>query len=700
MKTIFKSLLYFSFAGLLLTGCAKNDDFSVPNVDYNCEEPNLHVNKTIGELQGIVTETLTDYTEDDVVSGYVISSDRGGNFYREIYIVDEANTFSALVRADIKGSYARYPLGSKIYIKLQGTKIQRNNGMFVIGDKDTRPGKDRYISYMGDPAYKKHVIKGCARITDEDLAKKYTTTVTLKEATETDKYLGKLITITDVQFKEQFRGKTFYDPTNITNSATENEIESKDPVSAKVIFRAVEQSSAFANEKVPNGSGTMTGVMTKFQSTYQFIPRFWEDLKLDQPVFGDSETPVEPGTVEPGKFLAFPGADFENWDTFLSTLEAYNNVKIKDYATQAVGQGWDNKNGLSLKGSPKGNDYVFTTEKVINVPTGATKLSFLVKGTSGKSLVPLIYKADGKSYYSYNVGDLSTNKTVTADAKPQDNDPNSTTPSYGGKIDTKGQWVKVTLDLTTAKDGYNTTGLGKFFALKVGKDVDYDLVIDEIRFEDGTPNDGGTDPGTDPEPTEGGIDAKDPNFAANFNNWDVFLKTLNKYGLLKDITSKSNEGKTGAALQIKGKHTKNDYVFTTENQTVKTGATKIVMYVKGTAKKSLSFNVFKGQVDDKGNNLYDAFNIRTDEEINGKKVVNLTEDIIIKKTARMQSGANSGNGNNDYTNTTIDTNGKWIKITLDISDVDYNKSGKGSSFALKIGSAADYDLLIDSISFE
>lgn len=611
MKTIFKSLLYFSFAGLLLTGCAKNDDFSVPNVDYNCEEPNLHVNKTIGELQGIVTETLTDYTEDDVVSGYVISSDRGGNFFREIYIVDEANTFSALVRADIKGSYARYPLGSKIYIKLQGTKIQRNNGMFVIGDKDNRPGKDRYISYMGDPAYKKHIIKGCARITDEDLAKKYTTTVTLKEATETDKYLGKLITITDVQFKEQFRGKTFYDATNITNSATENEIESKDPVSAKVIFRTVEQSTAFAHEKVPNGSGTMTGVMTKFQSTYQFIPRFLDDLKLDQPVFGDSETPVEPGIVEPGKYLAFPGADFENWDTFLSTLEAYNNVKIKDYATQAVGQGWDNKNGLSLKGSPKGNDYVFTTEKVINVPTGATKLSFLVKGTSGKSLVPLIYKADGKSYYSYNVGDLSTNKTVTADAKPQDNDPNSTTPSYGGKIDTKGQWVKVTLDLTTAKDGYNTTGLGKFFALKVGKDVDYDLVIDEIRFEDGTPNDGETpvdptdptDPGSDlPEAKQLNEDfetseaiggAKEGSWA----NKEIILSTGKWSFFDAGIYGEENDLKNGTkAIRLRGTKNQEGYV---QSDFVVTGLQKVALTFGGTnfseggdAEKEISVEVY------------------------------------------------------------------------------------------------------------
>ncbi|MDR2221334.1 MAG: endonuclease [Flavobacteriaceae bacterium] len=228
--------------------------------------------------------------------------------------------------------------------------------------------------------------------------------------------------------------------------------------------------------------------------------------------------PTNPGEVKPGKTLAFPGADFENWDTFLGTLQDYQGTKIKDYATQAIGQGWENKNGLKLVGTPTGNDYVFTVENVKNIPVGAAQLSFLVKGTADKTLVPLIYKGDGKSYYAYNVGDLSTSKTIVADTKPQTSDANSTTPNYTGKIDTKGQWVKVVLDLKSATAGYNTGATGKTFSLKVGKDAAYNLIVDEIRFEDGNGNPTGpTDPTGPTTPTDptGPTNPGDFNIPAN-----------------------------------------------------------------------------------------------------------------------------------------------------------------------------------------
>ena len=59
----------------------------------------------------------------------------------------------------------------------------------------------------------------------------------------------------------------------------------------------------------------------------------------------------------------------------------------------------------------------------------------------------------------------------------------------------------------------------------------------------------------------------------------------------------------------------------------------------------------------------------------------------------------AGNGTNSYTGT-IDTNNQWVKITLDISDVDLNQSLNGDLFALKVGNNAAYDLHIDNIEIE
>ncbi|UVD78860.1 endonuclease [Myroides albus] len=261
------------------------------------------------------------------------------------------------------------------------------------------------------------------------------------------------------------------------------------------------------------------------------------------PTDPDPNTPIE---VKPGKTVVFPGADFEVWDTFLGTLQDYQGTKIKPYATQAIGTGWDNKNGLSLKGTPSANDYVFTVENVKKVVKNATKLSLLVKGTSAKSLTLLVFKPDGKSYYAYNVGDMSDSKNITADTKPQTSDPNSTTPSYTGIIDTKGKWVKVVLDLKTGVTGYNTTGTGKTFAIKVGKDAAYDLVIDEIRYEDGTESDAGGDgePGTDPvDPGDYKIPADQKAYYSSINFKDT--KGMALYSALADLVKKTHHQTLG-----------------------------------------------------------------------------------------------------------------------------------------------------------
>ncbi|ALU25706.1 DUF5689 domain-containing protein [Myroides odoratimimus] len=503
MKTIFKSILYISFASLLAVGCAKNDDFTTPDATH-CDEPQIKANKTIEEIFKLSSTTKKAYesSTEDFISGVVVSSDEGGNFYKDLYIETIDGGIAARVKINRGGTYGLYPVGRVIHIRLNGLFTQIDNGVLAIGINDPATNYTGGITNIP-----KHIFRSCKTITGDDFNKTYNHVVSLKEAI-TDNYLGKLVTITDVQFKEKFWDKPFWDENNLvspTNKATNVEIESKESVTANVIFRVAEQSSGFKNHKVPAKSGTMTGVMTKFSKDYQFVPRTMVDLVgLDKDPFKGNTGGSEEGSyddpnmkLELGKYLAFPGANFDKWEDFTSVVNSYG---LKHVAL-AEKQGWNNTNGMSIKATPSGNDFLFTLEKVKNVPTGATKLSFLVKGTAGASLVPLMYKADGKSYVAYNVGNLSVHRVVKANTTPLGN---NTTPEYKGNIDTKGQWVKVVLDLTSAPEGsgYNTSGVGNFFAIKVGKEQAYDLIIDEIRFEDGTPGDGGT---TEPEVPAGDL---------------------------------------------------------------------------------------------------------------------------------------------------------------------------------------------------
>lgn len=125
---------------------------------------------------------------------------------------------------------------------------------------------------------------------------------------------------------------------------------------------------------------------------------------------------------------------------------------------------------MLINGTPKGNDYVFTTVAQAEGPTSGKTITFYIKGTSGKSLSLNVYTSDGQ-YQKFNLGTVEGTSDINLDAVANN--------QYTGTIDTKGEWVKVTLNIS----GLDLSTSGNFFALKVGKEVAYDLMIDDFTIE-------------------------------------------------------------------------------------------------------------------------------------------------------------------------------------------------------------------------
>ena len=198
-------------------------------------------------------------------------------------------------------------------------------------------------------------------------------------------------------------------------------------------------------------------------------------------VIGGEETPTPQPEPEPepepqpteGQLL-FPGANFDDFDAFKASLNKFGLAK---YATQV--DGGKSGKALLIKGTPAKNEYIFTTTKNASDLTTATKITFYIKGTSGKSLSMNVYSDDketnnGKTYQAYKPFNLETvSGTTDITLQPQDKN------GYIGSIDTKGQWVKVTLNIA----GLKLATQESFFALKVGSKSDYDLMIDDFTIE-------------------------------------------------------------------------------------------------------------------------------------------------------------------------------------------------------------------------
>ena len=131
---------------------------------------------------------------------------------------------------------------------------------------------------------------------------------------------------------------------------------------------------------------------------------------------------------------------------------------------------------MHIKGTPGGNDYVFTAL----VPEGfsaadKTKISFWVKGTAAKSLSMNMYGPTGQNgdYQCYNMGDLTSAIVLEPELSN----------SYTGNVNTNGEWIKVTLDISSIVSEINSTPGDDLFSLKVGKTADYDLFVDDITIE-------------------------------------------------------------------------------------------------------------------------------------------------------------------------------------------------------------------------
>ena len=225
--------------------------------------------------------------------------------------------------------------------------------------------------------------------------------------------------------------------------------------------------SAYAGEKNIH-------IALKYTSTDEASAQ-WQIGKIEVKETGSTEPGTEePGTEEPGtdpeqpttSNLLFPGADFEDFAAFTGKL---NKFGLQNYATQADDP--DQGRVLQIKGTPKKNDYVFTVENVEVKTANPTKITFKLKGTAnGRSLSLNVYK-NNTEYKAFNVGDVTGDATISVAANNQ----------YGGSINTNGKWITITLDLTGVE--VNTSGSGNLFALKVGKEAAWDVMVDDFKIE-------------------------------------------------------------------------------------------------------------------------------------------------------------------------------------------------------------------------
>jgi hypothetical protein len=335
MKNLLKKIVFATIV-VALTGCV-NDNWDTPKQD-DCVAPTHHItgsttpvliakNKDVATVWAAapVTPLGVLYTADDIVEGYVISSEEGGNFYKNMYIqpLDGSKGFNLSINVgDLYNN--KFEPGRKVYLKLKGLGYTNPPGFsrgLVFGDVPT----DIYaVDRLSENKYKQHLFSSCDIISEDAIVKN----ISLAQALS-DTYLNNLVEISGVQFK------TFCNTTYATQGF-DTSLQVSDGVGAATIAVRTSKYANFAGDFVPSGNGKLRGVLTKYgtgigASTYQIILRTQRDVKFTNPRVLPVAPPSPPAKIG-ASASTFNATLNENFTSYTAPT---NDATIPKYINQA-----------------------------------------------------------------------------------------------------------------------------------------------------------------------------------------------------------------------------------------------------------------------------------------------------------------------------------------------------------------------------
>lgn len=263
MKTN-KLLTLFAAVTLVfvVTSCVQDDDYSVPESLGQEENAGLQA-----IMQAIEAGTLTEISIADlkalyvgqtqlieseiVVKGYVSSSDRTGNFYKEFYMQDAPENPTAAIGISLNqvDSYNQFNFGREVYIYLKDLYLGENSSD-VISIGGAVDGE--FLEEMTENQIPIHVFRTSNTM--------QIVPVMAAPSDVNSSHLGMYITLENVQIPSEFEGSTFHNPLN--DFDTRYPLVSCDDGSDLQM-----ETSSFANFKqVPlptDGRGNISGVITQ-----------------------------------------------------------------------------------------------------------------------------------------------------------------------------------------------------------------------------------------------------------------------------------------------------------------------------------------------------------------------------------------------------------------------------------------------------
>lgn len=317
-------------AVVLLTSCVSEYYKPLP---AECSDPKLTSTKNISDIYAISGNPTGNpanspvYTADDIIEGYVVSSDEGGNFYQSMYIqpLDKTSGFNFSV--NIKSAYTqKFQPGKKVYLKLKGLAYANPTsfatGLILGGAATDKYAVDRFENFENN------LYSTCDVVSEDLLVNK----ITIAQAIANDKYVNTLVEIDNVQFTDATAGGTY--DANLTNAFDDNAFITADALSTTRLAVRTSRYATFASAKTPTRNGKIRGVLTKYIKVptypsdpppYQIVLRTLRDVQMTKPRI------LPPSAPQGGTALVYDGDVNEPFTAYTvgqTSFPAYINDKI------------------------------------------------------------------------------------------------------------------------------------------------------------------------------------------------------------------------------------------------------------------------------------------------------------------------------------------------------------------------------------
>ena len=645
--------------GLTFASCERKYDaplLTEPKVEIG-EEGMITIAKYKEKFANVPAEGKM-IEEDFAIRAVVVGNDISGNIYKQIYVEDATGGLS--IGIDQNNIANDYPVGQEVVIKLQGLAATSYGGAIQLGMDNKNP-KNTRIPYE---IAKQHLLKN--KWPDAKKAMPKVTTI----GALTDAIVGTLIQLEDVYFEKGGELNYADQEMNAVNRILKDK-------SGKSLYVRNSKYATFANDKLPKGNGTVVGILSKFGSDYQLFLRSADDCFG----FSGKEPETSGGTVAPTPDQPSTAAVIYSED-FAKDLGKMTPISVVGAQTWKINTQYKNANisGFADGKNNANEDWLVTPAFDLTAAKSAS-ISFDHTISQGKTKV-------------VDPAKMKVEQTIWVSS------------DFNGDVKSA-QWEQLTIptwpsgkDWTTVKSGdiaLPASMLGKANVVIAFKYISsaehsstWQLKNVAVKSDGGKLAAGGATPAPQPNPEPQPQPKPNPEQpaagkllfpGADFEDWAAFEGALNKFGLKKDYAKQVDGGHKGKALHINGTPKGNDHVFTAKvPQGAPSSGNTITFFIKGKSAKTLSINIYSDETREyKGKTYqeYKPFNIGT---------VSGTADITLKPQDR-----------NGYTGT-IDTQGKWVKVTLNISGL--KLATKGDFFGIKVGKEAAYDLLIDDITIQ